>query len=60
VQWRIRKLSAVDKGKLDINENQQKELLAVSRGQMEPEELSDGDIVEEKGMKRLLKILGSK
>lgn len=51
---------AVDKGKLEVNEPQQEELLAVARGEMEPEEMSDEDIVQETGMKKLLKILGSK
>ena len=49
---------AVHKDKLDINEPQQEELLAVSRGQMEPEEMSKDNIVEAKGMRKLLQMLG--
>jgi len=51
---------AVDSGNMEVNENQQEDLMSVVRGEKEPEDMEDENIVESRGMKRLLQILGSK
>ena len=49
---------SVDEGMAEVNEPQQEALMDVVRGNKEPEELPDQEVVERKGLKRLLQTLG--
>ena len=49
---------SVDEGMAEVNEPQQEALMDVVRGDREPEQLPEQDVVEQKGLKRLLRTLG--
>lgn len=57
---KLRTDEAVDMGLKDVNKDQQEALFETIKGERPLESLPDNNIIEEQGMKKLLRILGSK